>query len=77
MIKENQEAYNGQYLMLHNIALDFRKNYYQRSYAKLQDILGNMGGLFQVLVLCCGFIVQPFTMMLMNLSMANRLFRFE
>ncbi|CAD8045298.1 unnamed protein product [Paramecium primaurelia] len=75
--RESQDNYNNQFIVQHIINLDSRQASYNREYQKLQDIFGNVGGLWQILFLAMSALLQPVTSTFMNLQMANKLFRFE
>ncbi|CAD8065428.1 unnamed protein product [Paramecium sonneborni] len=75
--RESQDNYNNQFIIQHIINLDSRQASYNREYQKLQDIFGNVGGLWQILFLAMSALLQPVTSTFMNLQMANKLFRFE
>ncbi|CAD8151117.1 unnamed protein product [Paramecium pentaurelia] len=75
--RESQDNYNNQFIIQHIINLDSRQGFYIRGYQKLQDIFGNVGGLWQILFLAMSALLQPLTSTFMNLQMANKLFRFE
>ncbi|CAD8123449.1 unnamed protein product [Paramecium sonneborni] len=75
--RESQDYYNNQFIVQHIINLNSRQASYYREYSKLQDIFGNVGGLWQILFLAMSALLQPVTSNLMNLQMANKLFRFE
>ncbi|CAK91558.1 unnamed protein product (macronuclear) [Paramecium tetraurelia] len=75
--RESQDNYNNQFIVQHIINLDSRLASYNREYQKLQDIFGNVGGLWQILFLAVSALLQPVTSTFMNLQMANKLFRFE
>lgn len=46
---------------------------YTRSYVKIADILGNVGGILQVIIVCFSFINQPFTNIEKYVSISNSL----
>ncbi|CAD8097871.1 unnamed protein product [Paramecium sonneborni] len=75
--KEYSEAYNGYYLANNIIYLDQRETIYYRSYIKLQTILGNVGGLWQIISLVISAIFGPVLLAYMNLSLVSKFFRIE
>ena len=50
---------------------------YYRSYNTFFDILGNVGGLFDFLVLVFSFIIGPLSKKLQNLAIINKIFTVE
>ena len=48
-----------------------------RSYIKLQDILSNLGGLWQVIFLICQILATPITQLSYKILILNSLFNFE
>ncbi|CAD8094325.1 unnamed protein product [Paramecium sonneborni] len=75
--KEYSESYNGYYLANNLIYLDQRETIYYRSYIKLQAILGNIGGLWQIISLAISAIFGPVLLTYMNLSLVSKFFRLE
>ncbi|CAD8069848.1 unnamed protein product [Paramecium sonneborni] len=75
--KDFQSQYNQVSYIENLIFMEQRVGNYKRSYIKLQNILGNVGGLWQLVALTISTLVSPIVATLMNLQMANRLFNFE
>ncbi|KAM3137768.1 hypothetical protein pb186bvf_010188 [Paramecium bursaria] len=73
---QNQNLYNSQYILYHTICLDFKSGTYDRSYPKLQEILGSLGGLWQVMYIITQIVIAPIVTTMMNLQMANKIFSF-
>ncbi|KAM3129618.1 hypothetical protein pb186bvf_018299 [Paramecium bursaria] len=75
-ISQSQNIYNNLYFVYHVIALDQKGAVYQRSYPKLQQILGSLGGFWQVLYFITQLLIGPMIYTMMNLQMANKIFSF-
>ncbi|CAD8176552.1 unnamed protein product [Paramecium pentaurelia] len=75
--KEYSESYNGYYLANNLLYLEQRETIYYRSYIKLQTILGNVGGLWQIISLVISAIFGPVLFTYMNLSLVSKFFRIE
>ncbi|CAD8058135.1 unnamed protein product [Paramecium primaurelia] len=75
--KDFQSSYNQVSYIENLIFMEQRVGNYKRSYIKLQNILGNVGGLWQLVALTISTLVSPVVATLMNLQMANRIFNFE
>lgn len=45
-MREASDYYNGDYLVLHNILLNSKQSFYDRSYLKLTTMLSRVGGLY-------------------------------
>lgn len=50
---------------------------YQRTYIKLQTILGTLGGFYSILFMVIQIFIKPIQQIVMNVRMANKLFRFD
>ncbi|CAD8064911.1 unnamed protein product [Paramecium sonneborni] len=76
-IKDSSGPFNEHSYVENTLYMDQRINNYKRSYIKIQNILGNVGGLWQLVALIITMIVSPIIATLMNLQLANRIFNFE
>ncbi|CAD8075818.1 unnamed protein product [Paramecium sonneborni] len=76
-IKDSTGPFNQNFYIENTLYLEQRANNYKRSYIKVQNILGNVGGLWQLVALTITTIVSPIIATLMNLQLANRIFNFE
>ncbi|KAM3129595.1 hypothetical protein pb186bvf_018276 [Paramecium bursaria] len=75
-LPQSQNFYNGQYIIYHLITLDLESAIYDRFYVKLQQILGSLGGLWQVIYFIVKILIGPTVYTIMNLQMANKIFSF-
>ncbi|CAK69026.1 unnamed protein product (macronuclear) [Paramecium tetraurelia] len=76
-IKDSSGPFNQNSYVENILFMDQRANNYKRSYIKVQNILGNVGGLWQLVALTITTLVSPIIATLMNMQMANRIFNFE
>ncbi|KAM3129592.1 hypothetical protein pb186bvf_018273 [Paramecium bursaria] len=75
-ISQTQNIYNNQYLVYHTITLDQKSQVYDRQYQKLQQVLGTIGGFWQVLYFASQLLIAPIIYLMMSLQMANKIFSF-
>lgn len=64
-------------MIQHYLVLDSRSTTYYRTYIKLQGIFSSVGGLWQLMFLLMSFVVSPIVKTMMNVRIANKLYRFE
>lgn len=64
-------VYSGK-IYLDSVTLE---NY--RSYPKVQDALGNLGGLFEILYITCFIIITPFNNLTYSVKILNEIFNFD
>lgn len=48
-----------------------------RSYKKVQDVIGSIGGLIGILIGIIGYIIKPIADLKMKVQIANKIFSFE
>ncbi|CAD8042845.1 unnamed protein product [Paramecium primaurelia] len=75
--RETTELYNEEYIVEHYIALDYRQTNYNRNYVKIQTVLSRLGGIWQIFIIIVASIIRPIVNTLMNLDIANKVFRFQ
>ncbi|CAD8124720.1 unnamed protein product [Paramecium sonneborni] len=75
--RETTELYNGEYIVEHYIALDYRQTNYTRNYVKIQTVLSRLGGIWQIFIIIMASIIRPIINTLMHLDIANKIFRFQ
>lgn len=74
---ETNDLYNSAYLIDHLITLDKKKTIIYRSYTSIFTLMSNVGGLYSILFLIISIIIKPLRMILVEISLANKTFRFE
>ncbi|CAD8114123.1 unnamed protein product [Paramecium sonneborni] len=64
-------------LVVIHVILDDREVLYYRTYNNILDILGQMGGLLELMLLLVGLFVKPFNKLSCDLFLASKIFYFE
>ncbi|CAD8114121.1 unnamed protein product [Paramecium sonneborni] len=77
--RQSEQAFNIQQNSLIDITLylDDREALYYRTYNNILDILGQMGGLLELMLFLAGTIVKPFNKLSCDLFLASEIFYFE
>ncbi|CAD8043759.1 unnamed protein product [Paramecium primaurelia] len=75
--KESSDAVDSNKLIEYVYQLDPRQTFYNRSYPKIQDIIGTIGGLWQALYFTISILIMPFVQGFMELSLINKFFNFS
>ncbi|CAK55713.1 unnamed protein product (macronuclear) [Paramecium tetraurelia] len=75
--KESSDAVDTNKLIEYVYQLDPRQTFYNRSYPKIQDIIGTIGGLWQAMYFIISILIMPFIQGFMELSLINKFFTFS
>ncbi|CAD8051934.1 unnamed protein product [Paramecium sonneborni] len=75
--KESSDVVDTNKLIEYVYQLDPRQTFYDRSYPKIQDIIGTIGGLWQALYFTISILIMPFVQGFMELCLINKFFNFS